>query len=134
MTGHPDFFVVVKNRGRPPQPWKWAIYRAGRKSPIKQSDDYFSTVTDTNRAGSKAIKLFLSEFQDEVPELIKFARSKRMSHTQVLLVLMVFLAELPPLAQVAPAQNPVTMDSIKAGREKRETPRRRPSVPGMVCI
>ena len=35
---------------------------------------------------------------------------------------MVFLAELPPFLQPAPAQSPVTMDTLKAGREKRETP------------
>ena len=65
MTDHPDFSVVVKNRGRPPSPWKWEIYRAGRKSPIKQSEVYFSTVTEANRAARKALNLFLSEFHDE---------------------------------------------------------------------
>ena len=37
---------------------------------------------------------------------------------------MVLLAELPPFLQPAPAQSqsPVTMDTLKADREKRETP------------
>ncbi len=65
MTDYSDFSVVVKNRGRPPSPWKWEIYRAGRKSPVKQSEVYFSTVTEANRAGKKALSLFLSEFPDE---------------------------------------------------------------------
>ena len=73
-------------------------------------------------AGNKAIKLFLSEIQDEVPELIKFGRVRRMPRAPVLLVSMVFLAELPPLLQPAPAHSPVTMDTLKADREKRETP------------
>jgi hypothetical protein len=68
MTDHPDFSVTVKNRGRPPMPWKWEIYRAGRKSPVKQSEIYFSAATEANRAGRTALKLFLSEFQDEVPK------------------------------------------------------------------
>ena len=55
MTDHPDFSVVVKSRGRPPNPWKWEIYRAGRKSPVKQSEVYFSTVTEAHRAGKKAL-------------------------------------------------------------------------------
>jgi hypothetical protein len=78
MTDHPDFSVVVKNRGRPPSPWRWEIYRSGRKSPIKQSEVYFSTVTEANRAGRNALKLFLSEFQDDVPKgsVPKFSRSK----------------------------------------------------------
>jgi hypothetical protein len=67
MTDHPDFSVVVKSRGRPPSPWKWEIYRSGRKSPVKQSAVFFSTVTEANRAGRKALDLFLSEFQDEKP-------------------------------------------------------------------
>jgi hypothetical protein len=78
MTDHPDFSVVVKNRGRLPSPWKWEIYRAGRNSPVKQSEVYFSTVTEANRAGRKALSLFLSEYHDEVPLewLPKFGRSK----------------------------------------------------------
>ncbi len=67
MMDHPDFSVVVKNRGRHPGPWKWEIYRAGRKSPVKQSEVYFSTVTEANRAGRKALSLFLSEYHDEAP-------------------------------------------------------------------
>jgi hypothetical protein len=65
MTEHPDFSVVVKNSGRPSSPWKWEIYRAGRKSRIKQSEICFSTVTEANRAGRKALSLFLSEFHDD---------------------------------------------------------------------
>lgn len=66
MTNHPDFSVVVKSRGRPPSPWKWEIYRAGRKSPIKQSEVYFNSMAEAHRAGKKALGLFLSEFHDEV--------------------------------------------------------------------
>ena len=57
-------------------------------------------------AGNKAIKLFLSEIQDEVPELIKFGRVRRMPRAPVILVLMVFLAELPLLWQVRPLTAP----------------------------
>jgi len=66
MTDHPDFTVVVKSRGRPASLWKWEIYRAGRKSPVKQSEIYFGTVTEAHRAGKKALSLFVSEFPDEV--------------------------------------------------------------------
>jgi hypothetical protein len=78
MTDHLDFSVVVKNRGRPPNPWKWEIYRSGRSSPVKQSEVYFSTVAEATREGKKALSLFLSEFQDEVAMrwLPSFSRSK----------------------------------------------------------
>jgi len=75
---NPDFSVVVKNRGHLPSPWKWEIYRAGRNSPIKQSEAFFSTVTEANRAGRKALSLLLSEHHDELPLewLLKFGPSK----------------------------------------------------------
>jgi hypothetical protein len=67
MTDHSDFSVVVKNRGALPSPWKWEIYRAGRSSPVEQSAVYFSSVAEANRAGRKALRLFLSEHHNEVP-------------------------------------------------------------------
>ena len=59
---HHDFSVVVKNRGRLPAPWRWEIYRSGRNSPVKRSDVYFSTMTEADRAGKKALGLFLSDY------------------------------------------------------------------------
>jgi hypothetical protein len=59
---HPDFSVVVKNRGRLPAPWRWEIYRSGRNSPVKRSEAFFSTMTEADRAGKKALSLFLSEY------------------------------------------------------------------------
>jgi hypothetical protein len=64
MIDHLDFSVVVKNRGSAPAPWRWEIYRAGRKNPIQQSAVYFGTMTEASREGKRALRLFLSEFQD----------------------------------------------------------------------
>ena len=36
-----DYSVVVKNRARPPKPWRWEIYRAGRQSPVERSQTHF---------------------------------------------------------------------------------------------
>ena len=63
MPMHEDFSVVVKNRAGPPKPWRWEIYRAGRRSPIAHSEEFFATVSDANRAGNKALRLMLSECQ-----------------------------------------------------------------------
>jgi hypothetical protein len=63
-SDHSDFSVVVKNRAKPPKPWKWEIYRAGRSNPIEQSAISFDSMTQANRAGKAALKLLLSEFQD----------------------------------------------------------------------
>jgi len=76
MADHPDFSVVVKSRGRLPSPWRWEIYRSGRKSPVKQSEIYYSTVAEANRAGRKALSLFLSGFQLEAPAQSPSSRSK----------------------------------------------------------
>jgi hypothetical protein len=63
MLGFEDFSVVVKNRAHPPKPWRWEIYRAGRKSPVTRSTIFFETVTEANLDGKKALQLFLSEYQ-----------------------------------------------------------------------
>ena len=56
-----DYSVVVKNRGTPPNPWKWEIYRAGRSNPIKQSSVYFHTMAMASRAGKEALKRLLEK-------------------------------------------------------------------------
>ena len=59
-----DFSVVVKNRALPPKPWRWEIYRAGRKSPIECSSILYETVEAADRAGKAALKQLLTEFPD----------------------------------------------------------------------
>jgi len=63
MMSHDDFSVVVKNRADPPKQWRWEIYRAGRRSPIAHSQEFFATVSEATRAGNKALQLMLSECQ-----------------------------------------------------------------------
>ena len=62
MIDHEDFSVVVKHRAPPPKSWRWEIYRAGRKSPVEQSKEFFDSMTEATRAGKIALQLFLSEF------------------------------------------------------------------------
>ena len=61
---HSDFSVVVKNWASPPKPWRWEIYRAGRKSPIAHSQILFETMTEAGRAGKIALTLMLTEFPE----------------------------------------------------------------------
>jgi hypothetical protein len=56
-----DYSVVVKNRGSPPKPWRWEIYRAGRSGPIGQSPTFFQTVAAANKAGKAALKQLLAK-------------------------------------------------------------------------
>jgi hypothetical protein len=49
-----DFSVVVKNRGQPPNPWRWEIYRAGRSNAVEQSSVFFPTMAAANKAGKEA--------------------------------------------------------------------------------
>jgi hypothetical protein len=56
-----DYSVVVKNRGPPPNSWRWEIYRAGRSSPIGQSPVLFRTMAAANKAGKVALKELLAE-------------------------------------------------------------------------
>ena len=56
-----DYSVVVKNRGSPPNPWRWEIYRAGRSSPIGQSPIFFRTMSAATKAGKVALKQSLAK-------------------------------------------------------------------------
>ncbi len=64
MLEHTDFSVVVKNRARPPKPWRWEIYRAGRTSPVDHSEVYFESMSEASRAGKAALKLMLGDDQN----------------------------------------------------------------------
>lgn len=64
MLEHTDFSVVVKNRARPPKPWRWEIYRAGRTSPVDHSEIYFESMSEASRAGKAALKLMLGDNQN----------------------------------------------------------------------
>jgi hypothetical protein len=59
---HSDFSVVVKSRAKPPKQWKWEIYRAGRTSPIRQSEVLFESMVEASRSGKKALSLLLSDY------------------------------------------------------------------------
>ena len=50
-----DFSVVIKSRGKPPNPWRWEIYRAGHSRPVTQSTEFFSTVSAAKKAGDRAL-------------------------------------------------------------------------------
>jgi hypothetical protein len=56
-----DYSVVVKNRGTPPNSWRWEIYRAGRTSQIGQSPIFFHTMAAANKAGKAALKQLLAK-------------------------------------------------------------------------
>ena len=55
-----DYTLAIKNRGRPPTPWRWEIYLAGKSKPVRQSD-FFATMAEATRAGKAA----LAELQAE---------------------------------------------------------------------
>jgi hypothetical protein len=64
VTGHKDFSMVVRRSAPPPRPWRWEIYRAGRKSAIQCSKIFFKTAIEADRAGKAALVSLLSEHSD----------------------------------------------------------------------
>jgi hypothetical protein len=56
-----DYSVVVKNRAPPPNAWRWEIYRAGRSSPIGQSQSFFPSAASASKAGKVALKQLLAK-------------------------------------------------------------------------
>jgi hypothetical protein len=63
-----DFSVVVKSRGKPPNPWRWEIYRAGRSNAVEQSSVYFPTMAAANKAGKEALAQLLKKLRIRVSE------------------------------------------------------------------
>lgn len=56
--------MVVRDCAPPPRPWRWEIYRVGRKSAIQCSKTFFKTAMEANRAGGAALVSLLSEHSD----------------------------------------------------------------------
>jgi hypothetical protein len=50
-----DYSVVVKNRGSMPKPWRWEIYAAGKRQPIKHSDVLFESRGEASRLGKQVL-------------------------------------------------------------------------------
>jgi hypothetical protein len=55
-----DYSMIVKNRAKPPNPWRWEIHRAGKNIPVERSDIFFPSMTTAQRAGKAAFALFLA--------------------------------------------------------------------------
>ncbi len=49
-----EYSLAVKNKGRPPKPWRWEIYAAGKSKPVRSSD-FFETMSEATRAGKTAL-------------------------------------------------------------------------------
>jgi len=56
-----DFSVVINNPPSRPDAWHWEIYRAGRKSPIQQSQGFFKTMTAAEVAGKAAFRRLMKD-------------------------------------------------------------------------
>ena len=49
-----DYALAIKNRGRPPKPWRWEIYTAGKSKPVQQSE-FFETISEATGTGKAAL-------------------------------------------------------------------------------
>ena len=49
-----DYTLAIKNKGRPPKPWRWEIYAAGKSKAVGQSE-FFETMSEATRAGKAAL-------------------------------------------------------------------------------
>jgi hypothetical protein len=49
-----DYALAIKNKGRPPKPWRWEIYTAGKSKPVEQSE-FFETMSEATRTGKAAL-------------------------------------------------------------------------------
>ena len=54
-----DYTLAIKIRGRPPKPWRWEIYAAGKSKPVRQSE-FFETMSEATRTGKAALAELLA--------------------------------------------------------------------------
>src|SRR5580704_17483696 len=58
-----DYSVVVKQRARPPNPWRKEIYRAGKLSPIGQSPIFFRTMAAAKQSRKNGTQAAIGQAQ-----------------------------------------------------------------------
>ena len=56
-----DYSVVVKRREKPPKPWRWEIYCAGKATPVERSSVFFESMTEAAKEGKKALAELLAK-------------------------------------------------------------------------
>ena len=56
-----DYSVVVKSRAPLPKPWRWEIYCAGKRQPIKRSEVLFESREKDSATGKEALARLLEQ-------------------------------------------------------------------------
>jgi hypothetical protein len=56
-----DYSVVVKNRAPLPKPWRWEIYCAGKRQPIKRSAVLYESRGEASLVGKCALAQLLQQ-------------------------------------------------------------------------
>lgn len=49
-----DYTLAIKNKGQPAKPWRWVIYVAGKRKPLRESE-CFATMSEATRAGKAVL-------------------------------------------------------------------------------
>jgi hypothetical protein len=62
-----DYSMVVKHRALPPNPWRWEIYCAGKRQPIKRAHVFFQSREKASLAGKEALARLIERLSKEEP-------------------------------------------------------------------
>jgi len=65
-----DYSVVVKHRAPLPMPWRWEIYCAGKRQPIKRSDVFFPSREKASLAGREAFTRLIARLSNRDPDAL----------------------------------------------------------------
>lgn len=58
-----DYSVVVKSRAKPPKPWRWEIYCAGKRQPVQRSEHFFESRAEASATGKQALARLLEKLR-----------------------------------------------------------------------
>ena len=59
MATKPDYYMVTRETGTPPNPWEWEIRRYSKPMPVKLSGSGFRSRMAAGIAGKRELEKFL---------------------------------------------------------------------------
>ena len=65
MATKPDYYMVTRENGKPPNPWEWEIRRHSKPMPVKMSGSGYKSQMAAEFAGKRELEEFLKLLAEE---------------------------------------------------------------------
>jgi hypothetical protein len=65
MANEPDYYMVTRENGKPPNPWEWEIRRHSKPMPVKMSGSGYRSQVAAELAGKRELEEFMKLLAEE---------------------------------------------------------------------